>query len=120
MLPFSVTTLEVYQRQPSAIIVLAERGLDTAISLETDRMDSAASHVIAGTREVVALGQDHEFEIGLAALIRGLAPGTPTPHPWSAAQAAGMPVASDPSHQPSAAAPVQAARTPAALASEAA
>lgn len=43
------------------------------IVMDTDRTDPAAAHLIAITRQVVALGQDHEFETGLAALIRGLA-----------------------------------------------
>ena len=34
----------------------------------------AASHLAAVAREVAALGPDHEFEVGLAALLRGLAP----------------------------------------------
>lgn len=42
------------------------------ILIETDRTDSATRHLIDSTRQVVALGQDHEFETGLAALIRGL------------------------------------------------
>lgn len=45
------------------------------IVIETDRTDSDARHLIDSTRHVVALGQDHEYEAGLAALIRGLAPG---------------------------------------------
>ena len=49
------------------------------IAIETNRTDSAASHLIESTRHVVALGQDHEFETGLAALIRGLTPTTPAP-----------------------------------------
>jgi TetR/AcrR family tetracycline transcriptional repressor len=36
--------------------------------------DPHADHLAEITRRVVALGQDHEFETGLAALIRGLAP----------------------------------------------
>lgn len=48
------------------------------IVIETDRADRAASHLIDSTRYVVALGQDHEFETGLAALIRGLTPIHPT------------------------------------------
>ncbi|NMN93803.1 TetR/AcrR family transcriptional regulator C-terminal domain-containing protein [Antrihabitans stalactiti] len=44
------------------------------IVIDTDRNDDAAAHIIAVTRQVVALGQDHEFETGLAALVRGLAP----------------------------------------------
>jgi TetR/AcrR family tetracycline transcriptional repressor len=42
------------------------------IVIDTDRDDDAAGHIIDITRQVVALGQDHEFEAGLAALIRGL------------------------------------------------
>jgi TetR/AcrR family transcriptional regulator, tetracycline repressor protein len=45
------------------------------IVIETDRNDDAARHIFDTTREVVALGQDHEFETGLAALLRGLDPG---------------------------------------------
>ena len=44
------------------------------IVIETDRTDADASRFIDATRQVVALGQDHEFETGLAALIRGLNP----------------------------------------------
>ncbi|GCE44412.1 TetR/AcrR family transcriptional regulator C-terminal domain-containing protein [Rhodococcus sp. USK10] len=44
------------------------------IVIATDRTDSAASHLIDIARQVVALGQDHEFETGLAALLRGLDP----------------------------------------------
>ena len=44
------------------------------IVIDTDRTDSATNHLIDSTRHVVALGQDHEYETGLAALIRGLAP----------------------------------------------
>jgi len=44
------------------------------IVIETDRADSATRHLIDSTRRVVALGQDYEFETGLAALIRGLTP----------------------------------------------
>ncbi|HEU0163879.1 MAG TPA: TetR/AcrR family transcriptional regulator C-terminal domain-containing protein [Thermomicrobiales bacterium] len=47
------------------------------IVINTDRTDAAASHLIEIARQVVALGQDHEFEIGLAALLRGLAPTAP-------------------------------------------
>ncbi|MBD3782249.1 MAG: TetR/AcrR family transcriptional regulator C-terminal domain-containing protein [Micrococcales bacterium] len=36
--------------------------------------DEAAAHLAAVAREVAALGQEHEFEVGLAALLRGLAP----------------------------------------------
>ena len=49
------------------------------IVIETDRTDSAARHLIDSTRHVVALGQDHEFGTGLAALIRGLTPTTLAP-----------------------------------------
>lgn len=49
------------------------------IVIETDRTDNAASHLIDSTRHVVALGQDHEYETGLAALIRGLTPTTLAP-----------------------------------------
>lgn len=41
------------------------------IVIDTDRTDSAARRLIDSARQVVALGQDHEFEAGLAALIRG-------------------------------------------------
>jgi TetR/AcrR family tetracycline transcriptional repressor len=44
------------------------------IVIDTDRDDDAAGHIIDTTRHVVALGLDHEFETGLAALIRGLDP----------------------------------------------
>lgn len=44
------------------------------ILIATDRTDDATVHLIETTRHVVALGQDHEFETGLAALIRGLSP----------------------------------------------
>ncbi len=47
------------------------------IVINPDRTDAAASHLIEIARQVVALGQDHEFEIGLAALLRGLAPTAP-------------------------------------------
>lgn len=46
------------------------------IVIDTDRDDDAAGHILDVTRQVVALGQDHEFETGLAALIRGLDPAT--------------------------------------------
>ncbi len=49
---------------------------DGRIVIDTDRDDDAAVHIIETTRHVVALGQDHEFETGLAALIRGLHPTT--------------------------------------------
>ncbi len=42
------------------------------IVIDTDRTDASAGHVIDITRRVVALGQDHEFEAGLTALLRGL------------------------------------------------
>lgn len=44
------------------------------IVIETDRTDRAAGHLIDSARHVVALGQDHEYETGLVALIRGLTP----------------------------------------------
>ncbi|MFD6698208.1 MULTISPECIES: TetR/AcrR family transcriptional regulator C-terminal domain-containing protein [unclassified Microbacterium] len=44
------------------------------IVIETGRADAAAAHFIDTVRDVVLLGQDHEFETGLAALIRGLDP----------------------------------------------
>lgn len=47
------------------------------IAIDTDRSDSAANHFIASTRDVLALGQDHEFETGLTALVRGLTPAAP-------------------------------------------
>jgi TetR/AcrR family transcriptional regulator, tetracycline repressor protein len=46
------------------------------IVIDTNRDDHAAIHLIDATRQVVALGQDHEFETGLAALIRGFDPTT--------------------------------------------
>ncbi|GAB3414208.1 TetR/AcrR family transcriptional regulator C-terminal domain-containing protein [Flindersiella endophytica] len=46
------------------------------IVIDTNRDDDVAGHIIDTTRQVVALGQDHEFETGLAALIRGLDPTT--------------------------------------------
>ncbi|MGO4595034.1 TetR/AcrR family transcriptional regulator C-terminal domain-containing protein [Leifsonia sp. 2TAF2] len=49
------------------------------IVIQTERSDSAAARLMDGARQVVALGQDHEFETGLAALIRGLAPGSSEP-----------------------------------------
>lgn len=45
------------------------------IVLPTARTDPAAEHLVDITRQVVALGPDHEFETGLAALLRGLDPG---------------------------------------------
>lgn len=48
------------------------------IVIDTDRTDIAAIRLVESTRHVVALGQDHEFETGLTALIRGLAPAHPT------------------------------------------
>lgn len=51
---------------------LARDGGD--IVVQTERTDAAAAHFITITRQVVALGQDHEFEAGLAALLRGLHP----------------------------------------------
>ena len=47
------------------------------IVLTTDRTDAAAAHLFDITRRVVALGQDHEFDAGLAALLRGLNPIAP-------------------------------------------
>ena len=44
------------------------------IAIDTDRDDAAANHIVDVTRQVVAAGQDHEFETGLAALLRGLDP----------------------------------------------
>lgn len=44
------------------------------IVITTDRSDAATVHLLAITRQVVALGQDHEFETGLTALLRGLDP----------------------------------------------
>jgi TetR/AcrR family transcriptional regulator, tetracycline repressor protein len=44
------------------------------IVITTDRTDTAATHLVDITREVVTLGQDHEFDVGLSALIRGLDP----------------------------------------------
>ena len=46
------------------------------IVITTDRTDPAAARIIDITRRVVDLGQDHEFDTGLAALLRGLDPGT--------------------------------------------
>ena len=45
-----------------------------ALVVETARPDAAVAHFLDSTRQVVALGQDHEFETGLAALVRGLTP----------------------------------------------
>ncbi|QKT08740.1 TetR/AcrR family transcriptional regulator C-terminal domain-containing protein [Gordonia sp. X0973] len=45
------------------------------IVIEIDRDDDGARRFVESARQVVALGQDHEFETGLNALIRGLAPG---------------------------------------------
>jgi TetR/AcrR family tetracycline transcriptional repressor len=47
------------------------------IVLATDRTDAAAAHFFDIARRVVALGQDHEFDAGLAALLRGLDPMAP-------------------------------------------
>lgn len=47
------------------------------IVLDTERTDADAGHLLEVARQVVALGQDHEFEVGLTALIRGLDPATP-------------------------------------------
>jgi TetR/AcrR family transcriptional regulator, tetracycline repressor protein len=47
---------------------------DGDIVITTVRTDTAATHLIDVTRRVVSLGQDHEFDIGLSALIRGLDP----------------------------------------------
>lgn len=48
------------------------------IAIETDHDDDATRRLAAISRDVVSLGPAHEFEVGLAALIRGL---TPTPNP---------------------------------------
>lgn len=50
----------------------ARDGGDIVIS--ADALDPDVAHLVEVTRQVVALGQDHEFENGLAALIRGLHP----------------------------------------------
>ena len=50
------------------------------IVLPTDRTDAAAAHFFDIARRVVALGQDHEFDAGLAALLRGLDPMAPAMH----------------------------------------
>ena len=42
------------------------------IVVTTDRTDPAAGHLLEIVAGVVALGQDHEFDIGLTALVRGL------------------------------------------------
>ncbi|MFT4199885.1 TetR/AcrR family transcriptional regulator C-terminal domain-containing protein [Gordonia sp. (in: high G+C Gram-positive bacteria)] len=47
------------------------------IVIATSRSDDEASHFLESIRDVVAMGPDHEFETGLAALIRGLAPVNP-------------------------------------------
>jgi TetR/AcrR family tetracycline transcriptional repressor len=47
------------------------------IVLDSDRADAETGHLVDVVRDVVALGPDHEFEVGLAALIRGLEPVTP-------------------------------------------
>lgn len=44
------------------------------IVLDIDRTDAAARHLVDVARSVVALGQDHEFETGLSALLKGLGP----------------------------------------------
>jgi TetR/AcrR family tetracycline transcriptional repressor len=44
------------------------------IVIPATRTDTAAVSLIAAAQRVVALGQDHQFETGLAALLRGLAP----------------------------------------------
>lgn len=44
------------------------------IVITTDRTDAETAHFIDVARQVVDLGQDHEFETGLAALVRGLDP----------------------------------------------
>lgn len=46
------------------------------IVIETDRLDVATTQFIESTKHVLALGPDYEFETGLAALVRGLAPAT--------------------------------------------
>ncbi len=50
----------------------ARDGGDIVIS--TSRTDEPATHLLNITRQVVALGADHEFDVGLAALIAGLTP----------------------------------------------
>ncbi|MFT3900675.1 MAG: TetR/AcrR family transcriptional regulator C-terminal domain-containing protein [Gordonia sp. (in: high G+C Gram-positive bacteria)] len=47
------------------------------IVITTSRTDDEANHFLESIRYVVALGSDHEFETGLAALIRGLRPVKP-------------------------------------------
>ena len=44
------------------------------IVVEIDRDDAEIGDFLAGTRRVVARGPDEEFEVGLAALIRGWTP----------------------------------------------
>ena len=44
------------------------------IVMDPGSLDDRARRVIAGAGRVMALGQDHEFEAGLSALIRGLRP----------------------------------------------
>ena len=51
------------------------------IVIETERTDTAAQRFIESVRRVVELGQDHEFETGLAALLRGFAPTAPARRP---------------------------------------
>ncbi|WP_241031648.1 TetR/AcrR family transcriptional regulator C-terminal domain-containing protein [Rhodococcus koreensis] len=50
------------------------------IVVATDRTDAAASHFVDIARRVVALGQDHEFDTGLAALLRGFDPTSGSTH----------------------------------------
>jgi TetR/AcrR family transcriptional regulator, tetracycline repressor protein len=42
------------------------------IVITADEMDPRVDHIVDLARRVVELGQDHEFEIGLSALLRGL------------------------------------------------
>lgn len=46
------------------------------ILVTTDNMTPTVADFVAATRAVVALGPDHEFDTGLAALVRGLTPRT--------------------------------------------
>ncbi|MGW4334158.1 TetR/AcrR family transcriptional regulator C-terminal domain-containing protein [Rhodococcus koreensis] len=50
------------------------------IVVATDRTDAAASHFVDIAQRVVALGQDHEFDTGLAALLRGFDPTSRSTH----------------------------------------
>jgi TetR/AcrR family transcriptional regulator, tetracycline repressor protein len=45
-----------------------------AITFDTDPDDDVVRHLTTIARQVEDLGPDHEFEVGLAALLRGLAP----------------------------------------------